>query len=83
MVAVDYVTPPETQHCIRQPPELLAADLYRCTGAKGETYTIEDKDPSVLWRLNSTNILDYWHGLSKQRPDRWAVAGHPEEQVLQ
>ena len=79
----NYEPPAEIHHCISQSPELLAADLYRCLDCGQASYTVEDKDPSVLWRLNSNHIVEFWRNLLKQSPDRWAITNHTEDEVIQ
>ena len=66
------------QHVVPQPPALLAADLFRCLEDKEVVYTIEDKDPSVLWRFNNNVLFDYWYGLFHQHPERWSIIDHSE-----
>ena len=57
---VEYRPPTALNSIITEPPEDLAADLYQCTRSSDHTYTVEDKDPSVLWRMSDHRIFDYW-----------------------
>lgn len=40
-------------------PENLAADLFQCSANTSKfTYTVEDKDPSILWRMAIQSIFN-------------------------
>lgn len=76
-----YASPTDTQHCISQLADRLATDLYRCLD-DGATYTIEDKDRSVLWRLNTSAIFGFWKGLWDKAKDRWVIVTRTEKEVV-
>jgi hypothetical protein len=77
-----YVVPREMDPLVTQSPELLAADLFRCTTCKDNIYTVEDKDPSVLWRMSSTSIFRFWHKLIESCPQRWEIMSVPTAEIL-
>ena len=47
--AEPYTLPTSQSPFVNHHPEALAADLYRCTIDPTNVYTVEDKDPSILW----------------------------------
>ena len=47
---VSYQAPAAQLTSISQSRELLAADLYQGTVCDADIFTVEDKDPSVLWK---------------------------------
>ena len=66
-----YRPPAQQAPAIAQQPEDLAADLYKCSTCVGDTFTVEDKDPSVLWRMRNDRIFNFWYYLMAACPIRW------------
>lgn len=80
----DPYQPPASQPpFVNHGPESLAADLYHCTIDKDDVYTVEDKDPSILWRLRSNRIYDFWYYLMTNATTRWEIQTIPDETILQ
>ena len=67
---------------ISHDPEDLATDLYRCSPLGDCTFTVEDKDPSVLWQMSSNVIFDFWYTLMTKCPDRWKICKVPDVEIL-
>ena len=63
-------------------PELLASDLFQCSTTSNCTYTVEDKDPSVLWEMHTPAIFNFWYKLLSPSPDRWEIIEETTEQIL-
>lgn len=51
-------------------PESLAANLFQCSTRWGLVFTVEEKDPSILWKLTGDRIFDFWHSLMTNSPNR-------------
>ena len=43
------------------------------SGPTGTCFTVEDKDPNTLWRVNSLYQLARWLQMLSHAPDRWRV----------
>ena len=78
----DYIPPKNLAHCITQSLEKLAADLFQCTLSSKEIYTVEDKDPSVLWQANNDKIFNLWFHLLSNQPQRWKICDYTNDDVL-
>ena len=78
----DYHPPAMQAPLIPQNPEELAADLFQCTTSQDCTYTVEDKDPSILWRMKNIRIFAFWYKLMSGSPDRWEVQDIPDDTIL-
>ena len=74
--------PPELAPFHSEPPEQQTCGLYQCTTAVDHTFTVEDKDPSVLWQMGSTCLFSYWFYLMTHAPERWEVQAISKETVL-
>ena len=77
-----YRCPTSQQPSIPLPPEDLASDLYSCTTTNNCIYTVEDKDPSILWQMNSTTIFNCWFSLMAGSPDRCSIVQLSSEEIL-
>ena len=78
----EYHPPPHQIPSIAQQPASLATDLFRCTAGDDSVYTVEDKDPSVLWQVNTHKIFDLWYSLFEKQPTRWHISNLTEEDVV-
>ena len=78
-----YAPPAKQAHVIAHAPERLAKDLDACSSTcTGDTFTVEDKGPSVLWSMRNEKIFDYWYHLMANCPLRWGFPSLPTEEVL-
>ena len=77
-----YVPPVAQKPHINQEPEDLAADLYQCATCKDCIYTVEDKGPSVLWRMRNFSIFTIWYNLMANCTDRWEIQDIANEEFL-
>ena len=79
-----YAFPPSQAHVVPHHPEMLGTDVYRCSpcDAASSTFTIEDKDPSVLWRICNNRVFRYWYQLFENSPDRWEICDYTHEEVI-
>ena len=41
-------------------PASQEQDLFSCSFENKAVYNVEDKDPSVLWRINDAKVFDLW-----------------------
>lgn len=73
----DLITP-----IVAQPPEELATDMYACSTSPGCTFTVEDKDPSVLWQMQDDSIFNFWYYLMSHCPERWEILTLTTEEAL-
>ena len=78
----EYKPPVSLTAVIAEPPEDLAADLFICSTSQEHIYTVEDNDPSILWRMSDNCILNYWFYLMTQAPKRWQIQNISRAQVL-
>ena len=61
-----YQRPPSAFQHIPNNPENLRGGLFRASTDKLSIYTVEHKDPSVLWRLSSDAVFTlWWHSLGE------------------
>ena len=77
-----YTLPSSQEPFVNHHPEALAADLYRCTTDPTNVYTVEDKDPSILWQLKGTRIYDFWYRLMANSPKRWEIQSISSDAIL-
>ena len=52
------------------------------TGPKNVCFTVEDKDPNALWRVNSLFQLARWLHMLSHAPERWRVVNTTVAAVL-
>ena len=77
-----YLPPKSQEPLIVQNPEDLASDLYQCTTCSSDIYTVEDKGPSVLWRMRNFSIFIFWYNLMANCTDRWETQDISNEEIL-
>ena len=79
----DPYSPPRNQApFIGTAPACLAGDLFQCSTEKEKIVTVEDKDPSVLWQINSDYMLNFWFRSLTAYSDRWEIHGIPDKSIL-
>ena len=62
-------------------PEDLVGDLYKASIDLNRTYTVEDKDPSIVWKV-SEQVFGIWENMMKAASDRWTILDSSTEQIL-
>ena len=75
----DYTMPAALSNIVLHDPLRLGADLYRCSVEPDAVFTLEDKDPSVLWRIEGNKMFDFWYKLFENSPDRWRICDFTNE----
>ena len=49
----------------------------------GATFTVEDKDPSILWQIMSDDLFTFWRHTMSEASDRWGIHDCPTTDILQ
>ena len=78
----DYQPPDALSACIAQKPDHLATGLPQCSLCKGGVYTVEDKDPGLLWQLGSDKIFHLWYDLLAKQTNRWQICDYSNDDIL-
>ena len=78
-----YIPSRSLQHHITHDPGLLINDLLRASTVKDATFTVEDKDPSILWQIMSDDIFNFWRHTMSEASDRWEIHDCPTADILQ
>lgn len=74
--------PNKLRNHVNHTPDLLLADLVHTGTERGVTITVEDKDPSVLWRMTKNCVMNFWRSRMRMASDRWQIFGTPATNVL-
>ena len=45
-------------------------------------FTVEDKDPSVLWQINTDKIFNLWYTLLEKQTNRWMICDYTDEDIV-
>ena len=58
-----YMPPSRRNPDISHHPDDLIGDLRAASANRNATFTVEDKDPSILWQLNSDSFMQFWKNM--------------------